>query len=209
MRAYRSSDPLGAATAQIKREIPTTINAPLFRSLIERLAEDQRWVILDLGVARPQILALLNRCRCRLDIADLADAVHTLIDVGDSVCLANLAEALLPAQRPEPTDIVFCWDFLNYLERGALTALMASIAVRCRPGAYVHALIVYSERLMQQRPGQFAPIDEGHLLNLSTSEPVRTAPRYSPEDLQMCMPEYTIERVRLLSNGMQEYLFRL
>ncbi len=104
---------------------------------------------------------------------------------------------------------MFCWDFLNYLERGALTALMASIAVRCRPGAFVHALIVYSERLMQQRPGQFAPVDERHLLNLSASKPVRSAPRYSPEDLRSCMPDYTVERVRLLSNGMQEYLFRL
>ncbi len=209
MRAYRSSDPLGAATARAQRETPTTVNAPLFRSLIERLAEDQRWVVLDLGAARPQIIALLNRCRCRLDIADLANAVDTLIDVGDSVRLADLAEALLPAQRPELTDIVFCWDFLNYLERGALTALMASIAVRCRPGAFVHALIVYSERLMQQRPGQFAPVDEGHLLNLSASKPARSAPRYSPEDLRLCMPDYTVERVRLLSNGMQEYLFRL
>jgi len=99
MRAYRSSDPLGAGTARTQRETPTTVNAPLFRSLIERLAEDQRWVVLDLGAARPQIIALLNRCRCRLDIADLADAVDTLIDVGDSVRLADLAEALLPAQR--------------------------------------------------------------------------------------------------------------
>lgn len=209
MRAYRSSDPLGAATARTQRETPTTVNAPLFRSLIERLAEDQRWVVLDLGAARPQIIALLNGCRCRLDIADLASSVDTLIDVGDSVRLADLAEALLPAQRPELTDIVFCWDFLNYLERGALTALMASIAVRCRPGAFVHALIVYSERLMQQRPGQFTPVDEGHLLNLSASKPARIAPRYSPEDLRLCMPDYTIERMRLLSNGMQEYLFRL
>ena len=63
MRAFRSSDPLGAATARVQRETPTTGNAPLFRSLIERLAEDQRWVVLDLGAARPQIIALLNRRR--------------------------------------------------------------------------------------------------------------------------------------------------
>ena len=98
---------------------------------------------------------------------------------------------------------------MNYLNRSALTALMAITAARCRPGAFVHALIVYSEPLMQQQPGQFAPVDDGHLQNLSAGKPARIAPRYSPDDLHTCMPNFTIERVRLLSNGMQEYLFRV
>jgi hypothetical protein len=37
----------------------------------------------------------------------------------------------------------------------------------------------------------------------------RPAPRYTPEDLARCMPRYSVERGRLLRNGMQEFLFRL
>ena len=55
---------------------------------------------------------------------------------------------------------------------------------------------------------QEVPVDEGHLLNASTAKPSRIAPRYSTEDLRLCLPDFSIERVRLLGNGMQEYLFR-
>lgn len=209
MRAHSVSDPLGAATARAQHETPSTINVPLFRSLIETFAEDRRWVVLDLGRARPQTIALLSRFRCRLDIADLGDTAEAWEGRGESVQCAEPALALEGIQSREPTDVVFCWDFLNYLEPAALTTLMASIAARCRSGALVHALIVYSDRQMQQSPGQFAPIDEGRLLNLSTAKPERTAPRYSHEDLRLCMPGYATERVRLLANGMEEYLFRL
>ena len=45
----------------------------------------------------------------------------------------------------------------------------------------------------------------------STAQPgrERPAPRYSPEDLARCMPRYSVERGRLLRNGMQEFLFKL
>ena len=187
----------------------STINVPLFRSLIQALAEDRRWVVLDLGAARPQTIALLSRYRCRLDIADLGDAAETRAGQGESVHWAESGLSLRGIRSPEPTDIVFCWDFLNYLEPDQLTTLMASIATRCGSGALVHALIVYSDRRMQQWPGQWVPIDDGSLLNLSTAPPERRAPRYSHEDLRSSMPTYAIERVRLLANGMQEYLFRL
>jgi len=152
---------------------------------------------------------LLQRFRCRLDIADLGDDLDTLNAVADAAVRSSRAEALLPAHNTELADIVFCWDYLNYLERGALTSLMHSIAVRCRPGAHVHALIVYRDRRMQSVPGNFGPVDEGYITNRSDSKLERIAPRYSTEDMQACLPDFTIEGARLLGNGMQEYLFRL
>jgi hypothetical protein len=209
MRAHGSSEPLGAGTARAPYEDPSSVSAPLFRSLVERLAEDRRWVILDLGAARPETLALLTPFRCRLDVADLTHSIDALCGPNDAGRLSAVAEALLATRNPEPVDATFCWDFLNYLERDALAALMAQIAAGSPSGALVHALIVYSERLMQQRPGQFVPIDAGRLANRSTAKAERIAPRYSPEDLGRCTPDFTIDRVRLLANGMQEYLFKV
>ena len=104
---------------------------------------------------------------------------------------------------------MFAWDFLNYLESDVLASFMANIAALCRPRASVHALIVYAERLMPQRPGTLSPIDTGHLRVHAGTDVDRVAPRYTPDDLRRCTPAYDLDGVRLLGNGMQEYRFRL
>jgi hypothetical protein len=207
MRVHGSSNPLGAGSARPELETSAVVNVSLFSALVERLAEERRWVVLDLGAAQPQTIALLSPYRCRLDIGDIAEGVDGLGDSGEEDQLSDDVAALLPAHPGELTDIVFCWDFLNYMDKSVMSALMANIAARCRPGALVHALIAYSQPLMQQRPGQFVPIDQGHLRDVSGEEPSRIAPRYSTEDLKACMPDFSVDRMRLLGNGMQEYLF--
>ena len=54
------------------------LNAPLFRSLVERLQEGERAVILDLGPAQPATISLFSNFRCRLDIADIAEGLSSL-----------------------------------------------------------------------------------------------------------------------------------
>jgi len=197
--------PLGKAQA----EGPEALNAPLFHSLIKRLEGGGRWIVLDLGAARSDTIRTFGRFRCRLDIVDLAEAVGALRDVTDPRLLRQLVDALLPRRGPEATDVVLCWDLINYLSAPALTAVMESIAVRCKSGALAHGLVYYSTRTMPQQPGSFVPLDDQRLINKGASGPERPAPRYSPEELARCMPRYTVERGRLLRNGMQEFLFRL
>ena len=54
-----------------------------------------------------------------------------------------------------------------------------------------------------------APVDDHSLRIVANTRKMRPAPRYSPEDLGLCMPDYRLERAMLLRNGMQEFLFRL
>ena len=61
---------------------------------------------------------------------------------------------------------------------------------------------------MPAKPGQFAPLADGRLIESVTTDARRTAPRYSPEDLGRCMRGYRSESAMLLRNGMQEFLFR-
>jgi hypothetical protein len=205
MRVNRPGEPQGAATARAPVERSASVSVPLLRSVMEQLAEDRRWVVLDLGPARPIMLDLLSDHRVRLDIADLTHEIErAAADPPDDVRRVELP----PVRNPEPADIVFCWDLLNYLDRKSLANLMAQVATRCRAGALVHALIVYSERVMSRRPGQLVPTDAGTLSTPAPGGPERAAPRYSPEDLAVAMPDYAVDRVRLLGNGMQEYLFK-
>jgi hypothetical protein len=198
-RIVEGSEPTSAAEA---------LNAPLFHSVVQRMHDAKRWVVLDLGAARNETVRLFGQYRCRLDIADLADGVDALNAEKERRALHDLAESLLPPKRTESTDVVLCWDLINYLSRPALTVIMDSIAARGRPGMVAHALVFYAESKMPERPSSFFPLDEQRLLNRVPQPGVRAAPRYTPEDLARCLPRYTVERARLLRNGMQEFLFR-
>ncbi|HET6628378.1 MAG TPA: hypothetical protein VFG91_01255 [Woeseiaceae bacterium] len=195
-------------------EKPSALKAPLFRSLVERLEAGGRHVILDLGAASNPMLALLGQFRCRVDIADLASdgGLERMNADAEGDDLVARAESLLPRLRANDAgyDLVYCWDLPNYLKPAALSALMSAIAARTgRTGLLAHALIVYSERTMPERPGGWVPMEDLTLVDRNGTSAEVKAPRYSPEDLGRMMSGFEIDRARLLANGMQEMLFRL
>lgn len=192
-----------------QRAGPEPVNAPLFRGLIAGLADGHRAVVLDLGHACPQTVALFTPYRCRLDIADLAEGLDQLNNAADDVALAAAVTGLLPPRRAEPVDMVLCWDLLNYLRPQALRALMDQIAARGRPGTLVHFLLVYSTARMAARPRRFGTLPDGRLVPAPTGDGERDAPRYTADDLAHCLRGYRMESAMLLRNGMQELLYRL
>lgn len=211
------SDFFSATAAKIESSAPDILRAPLFGELIERVRGDGRKVVLDLGPARAATVKLFNRFHCRLDIADLATGLAELNSREDPGVLRELAEAMLPARGNEATDVVLCWDLLNYLQRPALARVMDCIVARARSGTLVHALIVYSSKRMPTQPGIYMPCDNpgddsgniDRLAILPATGEERESPQYTPDDLRRCMQGYHIERAVLLGNGMQEFLFRI
>ena len=201
--------PLKRIDRETERAGPAPPNVPLFHSLLERMRAGGRWVVLDLGPAQPVTIRVLGQFRCRLEIAHLGDGLGELAGESDTDGLRAKADTLLPARRDEPTDIVLCWDLLNYLERPALRAIAAAIAARARPGTLMHALIAYSAAHIPLLPNRYAPIDDHHLDVVATTAEQRASPRYTPEDLTLAMPDFHLERAMLLRNGMQEFLFRI
>lgn len=202
------------APAPLHGVAPDTLKAPLFSRLVEGFRDDTRPVILDLGAPRAGTVSFFNNFRCRLDIADLGRRLDVLNSEKDKAELAKLCESALPARHDEDTDLVLCWDLLNYLERPALSALMGRIATRARTGTLVHALIVYASSRMPVRPGVYSPEPDPigtstRLRFLPGAQEERDAPRYSPETLGRCLSGYHLERAMLLGNGMQEFLYRL
>ena len=199
----------GAPAAAKQSSTPEGLSAPLYHSLIQRLQSGGRWVVLDLGAVRSATIREFGRFRCRLEFVELADGLDALNGEIDPRRIRQLADALLPVRRGEATDVVLCWDLINYLNQPALTAVMECIALRCKRGALAHGLVYYSAKSMPERPSTFVPVDDQRILQHVAPGRERPAPRYSPEDLARCMPRYTVERGRLLRNGMQEFLFKL
>lgn len=158
------------------------------------------------------MLALLGRSRCRVEIADFAysGGIDQLNASEPGSALASVADTLVPNPLPgECFDLVFCWDLPNYLTLDALSALMTAVAHRARPRALIHALIVYAEREMSEEPGRFVPAADDELVDRNAQRASIAAPRYSPEDLGKNMGGFVLDRARLLSNGMQEFVFQL
>ena len=197
---------------RILPDSPETLHAPLFHEVSSGLDATRRHVVLDLGAASTGMLALLGQSRCRVEIVDLAHfgGIERLNTAEPGAPLAAAAEALLPNRLSnDPVDLVFCWDLPNYLTLDALSALMKAIGQRSRPGAFAHALICYAERDMKEAPGRFIPNENGELVDHDNSGAKIAAPRYSPEELGKNVGPFVIDRARLLSNGMQEFLFQL
>ena len=191
---------------------PVAFHAPLFQELVTGLDATERHVVLDLGAASTAMLALLGQSRCRVEIMDLAHfgGIELLNSTEPGDPLVESVGSMLPEHRPDDAfDLVFCWDLPNYLTLNALSALMNEIGQRARPGAIVHALIYYSERDMAEHPGRFLPTADGELVDSNATRAAIAAPRYSPEDLDKGMGRFVLDRARLLSNGMQEFLFQL
>ena len=192
--------------------MPPALRAPLFLDLISGLDDTRRHIVLDLGAASTAMLALLSRSRCRVEIVDIAHfgGIEQLNNAESGPTLAAAAESWLPDRSPDDAfDLVFCWDLPNYLSLSALSALMRAIGRRARPGALAHALIFYADKEMQQFPGRFVPTASAELEDYRPRGAAVAAPRYSPEDLSRNIGDFAIDRGRLLSNGMQEYRFRL
>ena len=198
--------------AEVQREPPRALHAPLFQQVLSDIDPAMRTVVLDLGAASTSMLDRLGGSRCCVEIADVAhfggcDRLNALESVQADA--APVADDLLPDRMTgDPVDVVFCWDLLNYLTLPALKALMRSVGRRCREGAVAHALIYYAERDMPDSPGRFIPTEHDGLMNLGETGKRIDAPRYSPEELGDHMAGFAIDRARLLNNGMQEFLFR-
>lgn len=200
------------ASRRVPPGSPAALHAPLFQDLVGGLDATRRHVILDLGAASTEMLALLSRSRCRVEIADLAHfgGIDHLNTAEPGPAISEAAESVLPKQLADDAiDLVFCWDLPNYLTLDALSELMSTIARRACPGALAHAFVFYADRDMKELPGRFVPTADGELIDRSAPSAAIAAPRYSPEDLAKSMGGFAIDRVRLLSNGMQEFLFRL
>lgn len=200
------------ASTRALPDSPAGLHAPLFQDLVTGLDATRPQVVLDLGAASTAMLGLLGQSRCHVEIADLAHfgGVDRLNRAEPGPDISKAAEAVLPNRLTvDAIDLVFCWDLLNYLTLDALSGLMGAIARRARPGALAHALIYYADRDMNAHPGRFVPAGAGNLVDRSDMGEAIAAPRYSPEDLGKNMGGFTIDRARLLSNGMQEFLFRL
>jgi len=173
--------------------------------LLPRLAEFQSrrgGVALDLGAITNEKLKLLAPFAQRVALDNFPGCVSELLAAEQSPS----ADALCGALRlPGPFDVVLMWDFLDYIDRGALKPFLRRIADSCQRGALVYFLVSQT-RFVAPTPAVLDVRLPDQIV--FRNEPwTRTSSRHPPQVIKEMMPGFEIRKLFLLKNGVQEHLF--
>jgi 2-polyprenyl-3-methyl-5-hydroxy-6-metoxy-1,4-benzoquinol methylase len=204
-------NPLSAAGPRREFADPLEPQPPLYRSptlqaLVSRLSSEGAYHILDLGVASGANVEFFSRFSCRLQIADLPEALASEklrpLLTADPVAAFRM---ILPVSWA-PFDVVLAWDVLNYLTREQFDSLAAHVGSLCRPGALVLAFVSTTKE-MSSAPLVFKIVDDQTLLLWKQTTAVRPSPRFPPAEVGRLMSGFAVVQSVVMRHGVQEYLF--
>ncbi|MFV8835572.1 hypothetical protein [Aquisalimonas sp.] len=183
--------------------------APLFQEWMGAAEAGERVIVLDIGPPRSANVAFFSSFRCRLGIGDaLTDLVAINGVDGRGEAMERL-QAILPERLFGGTDLILCWDLLDYLDANAIRYLASHLRALVSPGAALHAIVGYGVSSIPSSPVGYRLENEGFRRSAApTDDPGRKPPRHSSGELQRLMPDWRVERSVLLRSGFQEYMLR-
>lgn len=208
-RRWRNSPPVAGPRREFADALepqPPLYRSPTLQALVSRLSSEGAYHILDLGVASGANVAFFSRFSCRLQIADLPEALAS--EKLRPVLTADPAAAfrrILPVAR-QPFDVVLAWDVLNYLTREQFGCLAAHVGSLCRPGALVLAFVSTTKE-MSSVPLVFKIVDDQTFLLRQQTTAVRPSPRFPPAEVGRLMSGFAVVQSVVMRHGVQEYLF--
>ncbi len=185
---------------------PPLYRSPALKALVARLPDEAAYSILDLGAASGANIEFFSRFRCRIQIADLPDAL-----AGEELrsLLRSDPEAafrrILPVGR-EPFDVVLAWDVFNYLDRDQIRRLATELARLCRPAGLMLAFISTAKEI-PEAPGDFQIADEQTVLWRPRTAARRPSPRLAPAEVERLIAGFGVVHSVLMRHGVREYLF--
>lgn len=201
---------------------PQRLRVPLLARLMSEVTDQERVVVLNLGGCSHGLVNMLSAYQACLHVVDLPSEINAIRQVdrdapGAAKTMTAVLDALLPDLRDEPADLLLCWNLLNYMDTVALQGLAAALSSRLRSTARLHAVMEYATEHMASEPALWTPdvgtesLDEArvdHVLVTAAGHASMPAPRYTPRQLEGLLAGFKIDATMLLSNGMQEHLFK-
>lgn len=183
--------------------------APLFQEWMGAAEAGERIVVLDIGPPRSVNVAFFTPFRCRLGIGDALEDVVAINGVDDTALAMERLQTALPERLFAGTDLILCWDLLDYLDAKAIRHLASHLRQLVSPGAAMHMIVGYGVSSIPPSPQGYLLYPEGFRRPAALSgEAGRKPPRHSSGELQRLMPDWRVERSVLLRSGFQEYMMR-
>ena len=185
-------------------------SSPGFHAFLDCVEPSPKYHILDLGYPLAANVAYLSsRFPGRVYVADLFTAIEAerlpeSVDIGR---WRSLFPRLLDLSSDVQFDAIITWDVFNYLQRDALTALIAHLGAFSRSGTALFAMIA-THKTIPARPWYCRIVDENRISCDADSAVVTDAPRYTAGALEKIMAGFRLQRSFLLSHGVQEYVYR-
>jgi len=186
------------------------VQVPLLGRLFGDIDEDQRLSVVHFGLGESSVFHAFAPYRVRLDTVDVFSQLEHWALAETGAERAALIGAYVDAFKLEPVDWVCCWSLLNYIDPPTATLILNALRPYLKPNAVVHALIEYSSPTMPASPPTWAlePVDQQLYLHADATQATADSPRHTPKRLEGMLGGMTAESTVLLSNGLQEYIFR-
>ena len=191
----------------------STFSSRVPETISQHMGEDRKYHILDLGPPTQENVIFFSQRNIRHYIDNLQGSLNlkadSLSDIDDDSRNFGIDEfeRILPYSNDILFDVILLWDLPNYLNEKSIDALIRHLGQFCRRGALLYFL-VYSQKEMPVYPARMHFEDVDHLNYLPQLPIEKRSPRYSPKQLEKLMAGFTIYRLFLLGNGLQEHVFR-
>ncbi len=197
----------------MSRSSPSThggVQTPLLGRLLNAMDERQRIGVVDFGLGSSSVLETFAPYRVRLDTLDIFPQLERWEAADTQDERRALIQAHVDGFELEGIDWILSWSLLNYTAPLTATLLFDALRPRMRPTTAVHALIEYSSPEMPASPPSWTiRVDENDVSLTPLSSEARTAsPRHTPKRLEGMLGGMKAQSTVLLSNGLQEYIFR-
>lgn len=110
-----------------------------------------------------------------------------------------------PPKLDGPLGLILAWNYFDYLELEDLQIWFNKLSDSVAVGSRIYFLIHHSPHIPDTAPLFDLELDD--VLRYSTASTKKMAPRHPPKQLEQMMPGFEIEKLFLMSNGLQEHLF--
>ena len=172
--------------------------------LREHLA-DQKNIIFDLGPPTSEKCAYLCSSGAQVYWNNMHGSISDVFHHGDNKTLSKMIKKWKPPAFKDPLSLVLAWTYFDYLELDDLKKLFDKLNKCLSPGSRLYFLIHHSDDIPDTVP--LIELGANDTLTYTANAARRSAPRYPPKLLEEMMPGFEIEKLFLMSNGLQEHLF--
>jgi len=197
MRSRPAADP-ESPKPDASGSAPVERASPGLSALFDRLKDDGRHSMLDLGVASNRHLKLFGRYARQIRFAGLVPWPPR----GEAL---TKALETLPPNTEQPYDVVLAWDIFDRLEPDERSALVGRLAELTAPGARMYA-VVDSSGAATTRPLELiaADVDRISQRAIGPSEPAR--PQLLPAHVERLLAPFEVVHAYSLRIGLREYV---
>jgi Methyltransferase domain len=199
MRGIRRARPPGSAAPEGAEQESLERASPGLAALFDRLSDDGRHALLDLGPAEGHQLRLLGRFGRQIRFAGI---IPLLTPAPWSEVIASLAP-----NPGLPYDVVLAWDVLDRVGPEEREGLIARLADITAPGALLYA-VVDASGSVTTRPLSFTLVELGRVRQRPAGPPAPAREPILPAQVERALQPFGVIHAFTLRSGLREYVAR-